>query len=176
MELTDAKMFWVKMTQLAKFSYEISTLKAGMELVVNCCHSNSKGTYVQLSRLCHWPHKVTISEGIILGKPCSFGRWYVHASTACFGHSHASSHVIGWNSTHHCCPIRVPLIRVQVSYKAHLVSIFISCACNLRCQSTTNYNQLTQLTHYYWSLLCSVSFFDQCSTHLSFDTIWQLSM
>ena len=41
-ELTDVDMFWVKSTQLAEFSYEISTLKAGKELAANCRHSDSK--------------------------------------------------------------------------------------------------------------------------------------
>ena len=34
-ELTDAETFWVKMTQLAEFSSEISTLKAKRELAAN---------------------------------------------------------------------------------------------------------------------------------------------
>ena len=34
-ELTDAEMFWVKTTQLAEFSHEISPLKAGKELTTN---------------------------------------------------------------------------------------------------------------------------------------------
>ena len=34
-ELTDAEMFWVKSTQLAEFSHEISTLNAGKELTAN---------------------------------------------------------------------------------------------------------------------------------------------
>ena len=34
-ELTDAEMFWVKTTELAASSPEISTLKAGKELAAN---------------------------------------------------------------------------------------------------------------------------------------------
>ena len=41
-ELTDAKMFWVKSTQLAEFSHEISMLKAGKELAANRHHSDLK--------------------------------------------------------------------------------------------------------------------------------------
>ena len=51
----------------------------------------------------------------------------VQASTACFCHSHASSNAIGWNSMHHCCSVRLSLIRVEVSYKAHLVGVFKLC-------------------------------------------------
>ena len=35
LHVIDAKMFWVKFTQLAEFSHEISTLKAGKELANN---------------------------------------------------------------------------------------------------------------------------------------------
>ena len=34
-ELTDAEMFWVKMTLLVEFSHEIFTLKARKELSIN---------------------------------------------------------------------------------------------------------------------------------------------
>ena len=34
-ELTDDEMYWVKSTQLAEFSHEISPMKAGMELAAN---------------------------------------------------------------------------------------------------------------------------------------------
>ena len=34
-ELTDAEMYWVKTTQLAKILSEISTLKAEKELAIN---------------------------------------------------------------------------------------------------------------------------------------------
>ena len=34
-DLTDTEMFWVKSTQLAEFSHEISTLKAGKEVDAN---------------------------------------------------------------------------------------------------------------------------------------------
>ena len=34
-ELTDAEVFWVKTTQLAEFSHEISTLKARKEFAAN---------------------------------------------------------------------------------------------------------------------------------------------
>ena len=34
-ELTDAEMFWVKSTQLAEFSHEISTMKTGKKLAAN---------------------------------------------------------------------------------------------------------------------------------------------
>ena len=82
-ELTDVEMFWVKSTSLAEFSQDISTLKAGKELAVNCRHSDSNKVHTpSRPRLCLWSHKVTIPDGIILGKPCGFGRRYVQASTA----------------------------------------------------------------------------------------------
>ena len=34
-EVTDTEMIWVKTTQLAEFSHEISTLKPGKELTSN---------------------------------------------------------------------------------------------------------------------------------------------
>ena len=46
-ELIDAEMFWVKSTESAEFSHDISTLKAGKEFVASCCHSDSKGTYTR---------------------------------------------------------------------------------------------------------------------------------
>ena len=48
----------------------------------------------------------------------------VQASIAWFVFSYVSSHVIGWNSMHHHRPVRLPLIRVLISHKAHLVSTF----------------------------------------------------
>ena len=44
-ELTDVEMIWVKGTQLAEFSQDISTLKAGKELAAKCHHSDSKVQY-----------------------------------------------------------------------------------------------------------------------------------
>ena len=41
-ELTDVEMFWVRGTQLAEFSHEISTLKAGKELAASSRQSDSK--------------------------------------------------------------------------------------------------------------------------------------